>query len=376
MIFKKVKTFIKKKFPIISNKLIEIRDRGYLRRIFNNFIFIKFNKNIHGKKIVNNEKGFVLDFTKNNYISYIIRPKKVKDIVSQEKLYEESDTAIIIQGSLFGITDFVSETIDLYLKNFKNSKIILSTWKDNLSKKINYKYKDRIIVIENEKPKKNIFNTNLQIISTYNALKCAKKLNLSYCLKTRTDCRIYNTNAINHLKNLQRLFPIEKSFKNLNKRIISCSVDTRKFRVYGLSDILLFGDTNNLLNYFKNEMYEESLKKDFGNYPCIIKETAVINEIFLCARFLKSLGLDLDWTLEDWWKKCGDIFCIVDPSSIDFFWFKYHWQYEQRFLNNYTTNYSQALNFSDWLNLYLNKNLTFEKKNKEVWKIKNGIIIQ
>jgi hypothetical protein len=144
MIFKKVKTFIKKKFPIISNKLIEIRDRGYLRRIFNNFIFIKFNKNIHGKKIVNNEKGFVLDFTKNNYISYIIRPKKVKDIVSQEKLYEESDTAIIIQGSLFGITDFVSETIDLYLKNFKNSKIILSTWKDNLSKKINYKYKDRI----------------------------------------------------------------------------------------------------------------------------------------------------------------------------------------------------------------------------------------
>lgn len=376
MIFKILKTFLKKYFPKISRKLIEIRDSGFVKRLFNNFVFIKFNKNIHGKKIVNDERGFVLDFSKDNYISYTIRPKKIKDIVSEKQIFEETDTAIIIQGSLYGVTDFVSETIDLYLKNFKNSKIILSTWKDELSEKINLKFKDRIFIIENEKPENNIYNIDLQIISTYNALMYAKKLNLNYCLKTRTDCRIYNSNAINHFKNLQRIFPIDENFKNLNERIISCSIDTRKFRVYGLSDILLFSNTNNLLNYFRNEMYEESLKKNFENYPCLIKETAVINEIFLCARFLKSLGLNLDWTLEDWWKKCGDIFCIIDPSTIDFFWFKYHWKYEQRFLKNYTTNNSQALSFADWLNLYLNRDFSFEKKNKETWKIKNGIIVQ
>ena len=33
--------------------------------------------------------------------------------------------------------------------------------------------------------------------------KISEQLNLKYSLKTRTDCRIYNNNAINHLKNLQ-----------------------------------------------------------------------------------------------------------------------------------------------------------------------------
>ena len=59
---------------------------------------------------------------------------------------------------------------------------------------------------------------------------------------------------------------------------------TRKYRVYGLSDILMFGETKNLSKYFLKEEYERSLKiYDFGSYPCIIKDTAVINEIFsLC----------------------------------------------------------------------------------------------
>ena len=113
MIFKIAKNFLKKKFPKFTNKLIKIRDSGYLKKIFNNSILIKFNKNIHGKKIVNIEKGFVLDFTKNNYISYIIRPKETKNITSQEQIFDERDTAIIIQGSLYGLKDFVSETIDL-----------------------------------------------------------------------------------------------------------------------------------------------------------------------------------------------------------------------------------------------------------------------
>ena len=103
----------------------------------------------------------------------------------------------------------------------------------------------------------------------------------------------------------------------MNERIISCSVDTRKFRVYGLSDILLFSNTDNLLKYFNNEMYEISFKKNF-EITRLINETAVINEIFLCARFLKSLDLNLDWT----WKiaeKCSEIFCVIDHRQSIFF---------------------------------------------------------
>ena len=107
MIFSFVKLF-KKNFPKITNKLIQIRDNGYLKKVLNNSVLINY-KNIHGKKIVNIE-GFVLDFTKDNYISYTIRPKKVKNIANQEKIFDEKDTAIIIQGETYGIKDFVSET--------------------------------------------------------------------------------------------------------------------------------------------------------------------------------------------------------------------------------------------------------------------------
>ena len=154
-------------------------------------------------------------------------------------------------------------------------------------------------------------------------------------------------------------------------------MDTRKYRVYGFSDIMLFGSTENIGKYFSDESFEEGIKKhNFGDYPSTINETAVVHEIFLCARFLKDSNITINWTLEDWWNKCRDIFCVVDPSTIDLFWFKFHWKYEQRFLTNYTSDFTQSLQFSDWLNLYSDKNYKFDENKKEKWKIENGLFTQ
>jgi len=374
MIFQKIKNLLKFYFPNFSRKLIEYRDSNLFSRITKSFLFINLKKNIHGKKIVKKERGFVLDFSIDNFVSYIIRPKKTNNIIIDSQKYNNSDTAIIIQGGLNGVLDFVSESIDLYLKLFSDSKIILSTWKDDLTNNFLSKYQNKIHIIINNKPAKIFHNTDLQIISTYSAIEYAKNNNFKYCLKTRTDCRLHNSNSIKYFKNLLRIFPIDEKYKNLSSRIISCSIDTRKFRVYGLSDILLFGEIENMLKYFYKEPFELSLNKNFGNYPCIIKDTAVINEIFLCARYLKNSDINLEWSLSDWWKICGEIFCVVDPYSIDFFWYKYHWKYEQRFIQNYTSDNKQALTFSDWLNLYIDKDFIFDETNKEVWKIKDGII--
>ena len=374
MFFQKIKNLLKFYFPNFSRKLIEYRDSNLFNRITKNFFYINLKKNIHGKKIVNKERGFVLDLSIDNFVSYFIRPKKTNNITIDSQKYNNSDTAIIIQGGLNGVLDFVSESIDLYLKLFSDSKIILSTWKDDLTNNFLSKYQNKIHIIANNKPAKIFHNTDLQIISTYSAIEYAKNNNFKYCLKTRTDCRLYNSNSIKYFKNLLRIFPIDEKYKNLNSRTISCSNDTRKFRVYGLSDILLFGEIENMLKYFYKEPFELSLNKNFGNYPCIINDTAVINEIFLCARYLKNSDINLEWTLSDWWKICGEIFCVVDPHSIDFFWYKYHWKYEQRFIQNYTSDNKQALTFSDWLNLHIDKDFIFDETNKEVWKIKDGII--
>ena len=51
----------------------------------------------------------------------------------------------------------------------------------------------------------------------------------------------------------------------------------------------MFGDTNDLLIYFKNEKYEEGLR-EFGlnEKNILINDTPLIPEIFLCSRYLKN----------------------------------------------------------------------------------------
>ena len=102
---------------------------------------------------------------------------------------------------------------------------------------------------------------------------------------------------------------------------------------------------------------------NLGNYPCIKNDTAIINEIFLCARYMQKNNIEMQWTLKDWWNKCREIFLIVDSNSLDFFWYKYEWRFEQRFDTNYTTNFDQSIQHSDWLNLYTDNK--FFKKNIE-----------
>ncbi len=377
MFYNKLKTALKKQFPFFVKKLIVIRDSSNLMRFIKNFFFINLKKNIHGKKIVSREKGILFDFTISNFVSFTIRPKKASDVIIEKESYLNNDTAIIIQGNLDGLKNFVKETIEIYLKLFQSSTIILSTWDTDIDENFLNDYKDKIKIIINKKPKNIFHSTDLQTISTQAAVKLAKDLDLRFCLKSRTDCRIYKKNTVTYLKNLLNLFPINSKYENLKSRIISCSVDTRKYRIYGFSDIMLFGSTENIGKYFSNESFEEGIKKhNFGDYPSTINETAVVHEIFLCARFLKDSNITINWTLEDWWNKCRDIFCVVDPSTIDLFWFKFHWKYEQRFLTNYTSDFTQSLQFSDWLNLYSDKNYKFDENKKEKWKIENGLFTQ
>ena len=194
-------------------------------------------------------------------------------------------------------------------------------------------------------------------------------------MKTRTDCRIYKKNSIHFLKNLLKSFPIKKKYQYLKDRIISCSIDTRKYRIYGLSDILLFSNTKNMESYFKNKSFKESLKEmGFKKFPILMNKTLVINEIFLCVRFLFNNNIQIKWNLEDWWEKCRDIYCVADSHCLDFFWYKYHWKYEQRFISNYSSSFTQALGFSDWLMLYNNKKI-FNKKFQEKFSIKGKFIV-
>ena len=58
------------------------------------------------------------------------------------------------------------------------------------------------------------------------------------------------------------------------------------------------------------------------------------------------------------------------------FWYKYHWEYEQRLKNNFTSEFNQSLQYSDWINLFNNETETYNKLNQEKWYFKNGLLEQ
>ena len=345
---------------ILGNKYKPIRELVYK---FLSPIKLKINKKIEHQPIVNKEKGFVLDGTLNNYLTFHLRPKKSSDfnLVSTEILGEK--IGIIIQGNIGKNFNFLKETLKIYEKIFPKTLIIVSTWKSEDQKKILNLQKENIKILFNEEPTgPSPGNIDHQIISTFNGLTLAKKLGVEFCLKQRTDCRINKSNAFSYLISLIKHFPVEKNKPKLKGRIISTSLNTTKYRLFNLSDFLLFGYVDDLLIYFDKTSYLDSLKKyNFGNKPCFIDDTPVVSEIFLCARYLKEINNQINWNLDFWWKSLKEYFCIIDAMSLDLIWLKYDWEFEYRYSKSYSNKIVRGIEFSDWFALYSNMNLEWKK---------------
>ena len=362
----KYKIFLKKKFGenykkfYLKNILILIFGKFYLKlrefkkNIQNKFAFIKINldKKIEHQSIVKKENGFLVDCAYENYLTFHLRPKHSKNFELESTCNIVEKIAIIIQGPIGDKFEFLKNTISIYKKIFKNSIIIISTWQSENIELINSLKGENIFVIFNNEPEKAQSNVNHQIYSTNKALNLANEYGAKFSLKTRSDVRINKNNLESFFVSLIDTFPVKKN--NLtNSRIIIPSLITFKYRIYSLSDIVMFGETNDLLKYFKNESFKIGLEK-FGldKNNLLINETPVIAEVFLCSRFIKQIESKVDWTLNGWWGSLKDYFCIIDNSSLDLFWYKYDWQYEYRYLRTYSDKFARALDFQDWLSLY------------------------
>lgn len=327
-------------------------------------IILNFSKKVSGLPLANKGLDFIASYSRSNFISYIIRPKYSENfkLISTEEI-NQKEFGIIIQGPLSTKKElaFLRETLQIYKKIFPKTLIVISTWQDLFTE--NLQDEDYIKFLKSEKPKDpGLGNINYQIKSTSNAIKLLKKEGIKNILKTRTDCRIMKPNLKSFLLSLQKTFI---SDNQVNSRIFASNVATCKYRIYGLTDILLFGKTEEIELYFKEETEEQILKK--YSFQRIINETAVMSEILLCARYLKNKGVELDWTLDHWWHCLSKYFGIIDINSLDLFWYKYDWNFEQRFVKNYLFKSSRSIEFSEWLSMYnqfeLNfKNLDYKEK--------------
>jgi len=321
-----------------------------------NFIKIKLDKKTAGQSLIKNEKGFLIDLTLNNYLTYHLRPKLSQDFDLESTCEISEKFAVIIQGPIKENSDFLKHTLKIYKKIFKNSLIIVSTWEDENKELIEELHDENIHIIlsDDKEIKKSRSNVNKQIISTNVALNFAKTQNVKYCLKTRTDQRIYNNNLETFLISLLKTFPVKEN-KLIKSRILVPPMGTFKFFLYHLTDLMMFGETQDLINYWDKESYDVGLKKmGLNEKKFFINDTPLCPETFLCSRFIGKIEDNVIWDLENWWRCLRDYFCIIDNSSLDSLWFKYEWEVEYRYLKTYSDKTSRTVNFHEWLSLYNN----------------------
>ena len=294
-------------------RLISFFPSKFKVKFLNNFI----------KELNDNDSTF--------YYTFNYRNKFFKESKNKVKF----NTAIIIQGPILRKNNFTINTINLYIKQCK-STIILSTWKNDLSQKeiLNLKKKGVKIII-NEPPKvAGPGNINFQLRTTSEALKLSLKLGNKFSIKTRTDCRIYLNNFDENLFKFHNFY-----LKKIPSIKIGSTSLTRSKRLFGISDIFMYGVTKELLSYFP-KCYDQKVFDKFRKFLNKLKNKdkrflkdsyKCIPENFLSYNYItKNINRKINYNPKDYYRCLKNYFLIIDNSALDFFWYKYNHQFEFR----------------------------------------------
>ena len=294
-----------------------------------------------------------------NFITYHQRPIHADSIrtVSQSG-HNLPKLAIVLQGPIITDHEFTFETLKLYRKHYPYAIIILSTWNDEEISAITKSGNLDIDIVLNQKPNyPGESNINLQIVSTRAGMKRAKALGAEYVMKTRTDQRMYAPNVDQYLFNIINVFPLNDISEKQKRRIVGVSLNTFKYRMYGLSDMFLYGHIDDLLLFWDipldNRIFSnkdrDTARQSLRNYA-----QWRVSEVYLTTEYLFKVDRNLVWTIEDSWNAFADHFCVVDKESLDIFWLKYtlkenRWRRYDKTMDSY-----EEVNFNDWLNLNIN----------------------
>lgn len=311
----------------------------------------------------------------NHFYSYVKRAKYSDNINAQPDINNfENSIYIIMQGPIILENNFTLETAKLYKKRFPNTLVVLSTWKGYKKNIIEAFKENGALVLENTRPPySGISNINLQIESTKSGLEFAKQRGAEYCLKTRTDQRIYRHDFLLFFLSLIKVFPIKNNSK-INKRLISVSLNTYKYRLYGITDMLMFGDIDDMLLYW-SPSFDMRKSEDVETGVNVIDwGKARLCEIYLETEFLKKIEHDFQWSFKDSWEVLSKYFCIIDKSSIDLFWFKYDRFNEYRTYSNKSRTLYEEFYFTDWINSYNENSFYKDDVENYLYKINNAQI--
>jgi hypothetical protein len=295
------------------------------------------------------------------FITFHTRPIYAKDVTHlADTLVDTPSIAIILQGPILKKYDFTLETIRIYKKVYKGLVIIISTWEDEDALYLAKIRDEGVEIVLNKKPSlAGPLNVNMQIISAHNGVKRAKELGVQYVIKSRTDQRMYNKNILETLHNLIQYFP-PSDRSGQKKRMLFIS-NMRKYQPYYLSDTFMFGDTDDVLQYWSTDLVGKDAEYAF-----------FVPEVYFATEFFKSRGWPITWSIKATWEIYRECIITIDWSEVDLFWFKYNYFWEHRDYR-YTQQHvpsTDYLRFHEWFNIFNNmENKTVRQGQEEFFRL-------
>ena len=282
-------------------------------------------------------------------ITFRTRPLYSKDVTQvADELLNTPRCAIVLQGPVVRKYDFTLETVRLYEKTYPGLTIIVSTWEDEDPRYLDLIRHAGAHVVLNAKPTYfGIWNINLQIVSARSGIAHAKKLGIPYTIKSRTDQRMYERNALETLHNLVSYFPPAR-WTGLRKRFILCPMAYKYYDGY-FPDMFMFGDTDDLLEYWSAPL----LKKE-------ARYSQFLSELYLTYSFRRRKGWPTADSVQAVWETYRDCAIVIDWDNVDLLWLKYEYFWEKPYTRkerHQQMNLAHkfiGLSFNEWFNIFSN----------------------
>lgn len=277
-------------------------------------------------KFLSEKVALILEFLFSDFYINITSRRKIRSFDNNQIdvfQNEQQQLAIVIQGPF--LSGFTCQSAIFYKRCYPRAHVIISTWNSD-AEKIDIKYLEihGIHCVFSKPPEfRGISNINMQIISTTKGLEKAKELGAKFCIKTRSDQRIYDNYFWSVLRFYHGTFLSINENTVLKGRILITSLNTFKNRVYSISDMFFYGFLDDIMLYWKVNLdtrrrsevliYEEDQRWS----------RARMCEVYLSSLFFEKLGISLDWSLKQYWELLGKYFVIINSSEIDLIWNKY-----------------------------------------------------